>query len=328
MTKSENIYNLRQCDSVEIVSLVDNISDLITLSGDEFMRYSPVKGQEMGTHLLAEHGFSVVVKVTRGDENHTIVMDGGLKAVLPDGSVHTTASFNLRAMSMSLDDIEGIFISHGHFDHTGGIADIIRYCGKKNLPVWIHPDVLSQRWLCFADKKIKIPALVQQEIEEAGGLIVKSTQPEFLVQGLILTSGEIERKTDFEKGYPCNFKETDGELKPDPEIVDDQCLIMNLKNKGLVIITGCAHAGVINSVLHARKITGVKQIYAIMGGFHLEGAFFRPLIKRTVEELQKLKPHRVIPGHCTGYSAMNELQRVMPEAYIHNVVGTRYTFKK
>jgi 7,8-dihydropterin-6-yl-methyl-4-(beta-D-ribofuranosyl)aminobenzene 5'-phosphate synthase len=109
-------------------------------------------------------------------------------------------------------------------------------------------------------------------------------------------------------------------------IHDDQCAIVNVRDKGLVVVSGCGHAGIVNILLHAKALTGVEQIYAVVGGFHLTGAIFEPRIAPTVAALQTLDPRYLVPGHCTGWRATQEIARAMPDAFVANSVGTTFVF--
>src|SRR5262249_50720149 len=130
------------------------------------------------------------------------------------------------------------------------------------------------------------------------------------------------RTTEFEKGFPIHQSKHGDHWEPDPLISDDQCVIINVKDRGLVICTGCGHSGIINIIRHAQTLTGVQQIYAVVGGFHLTGMLFEPIIPVTVAALKQINPRYVMPGHCTGWSATHQIARALPEAFIANSVGT------
>ena len=146
-----------------------------------------------------------------------------------------------------------------------------------------------------------------------------------MLDGNVLFLGGIPHTTDFEKGWPLPHYQKDGKESWDP-IEDDSSIVMNLKDKGLVILSGCAHAGIVNTVRYAIETTGIDRIHAIMGGFHLSGPFFEPLIDETARELQKMHPTYVIPTHCTGRKAIMEIEKKMPEQFILNMAGTKLTF--
>ncbi len=161
---------------------------------------------------------------------------------------------------------------------------------------------------------------------EAGAGLVETAEPLLLAGGTSLFLGEIERTNDFEKEIPFAYFEEAGQEKKD-DIPDDSALVANLAGKGLVILTGCAHAGVVNTVNYARKLTGVEEVHAIIGGYHLVGPQFEQLIGRTIEELDKFSPDYIVPCHCTGRKAVIAFERAMPERFILNQSGTRLTFR-
>ena len=143
-----------------------------------------------------------------------------------------------------------------------------------------------------------------------------------------MITGEIPRVTTFEKGFPLQYKEGKDEnhLIADPFVNDDQALVMLLKNKGLVILTGCGHAGIINTINYATKVTGIKKVHAIIGGFHLTGEGYEESIPLTINELFKINPEYIIPCHCTGWKACNEIIKSMPQKYIQTSVGSTFCF--
>lgn len=143
-----------------------------------------------------------------------------------------------------------------------------------------------------------------------------------------MITGEIPRITNFEKGFPLQYKEGEDEnhLIADPFVNDDQALVMLLKNKGLVILTGCGHAGIINTINYARKATGIKKVYAIIGGFHLSGEEYEENIPLTITELLRIDSEYIIPCHCTGWKASNEIIKAMPQKYLQTSVGSVFCF--
>jgi len=141
---------------------------------------------------------------------------------------------------------------------------------------------------------------------------------------MVLVTGEVERITAFEKGLPNALYERNGKIEKDP-ISDDQAIVINLKGKGLVIISGCSHAGIINTVLFAKKITGVEKIHGILGGFHLTGPFFEQIIEETISELRSMEPQVIVPMHCTGWKAIQRFSEEFPSSFILNSVGSMFT---
>ena len=144
----------------------------------------------------------------------------------------------------------------------------------------------------------------------------------------MLVTGEIPRETSFEKGYLQQKALINGSWLPDPLILDDRAAVFNVKGKGLVIISGCAHAGIINTITYAQRITGVPRIYAVMGGFHLAGKENENRIEQTAKELKQVNPKLVVPSHCTGWRAMFTIASALPDAFVWNSVGNFYQILK
>lgn len=196
--------------------------------------------------------------------------------------------------------------------------------GRKKIPLILHPDAYLQRKTVLpTGLEINIPPPNRKALTDHNIELIESIGPSMLFDDTSLVSGEVARTTAFETGFPIHYAKRKGNWTPDPLINDDQCLIINARNKGLVIITGCGHAGIINTIKNAQKITGIEKIWAVLGGFHLSGRHFEPIIQPTIDELVKIDPTIVVPAHCTGWKATHEIAKQLSEAYIQNSVGTR-----
>jgi len=158
-------------------------------------------------------------------------------------------------------------------------------------------------------------------IEGVGFSIIEGRKPSYLLDGMLLVTGEVDRTVPFEQGLPNHEAYVSGEWEPDPLIHDDQALVLHVAGKGLVILTGCGHAGVVNIVRYARRLTGVDQVYAVLGGFHLRAG---PVVAETVTALAALSPALLVPSHCTSWTAQQALAATMPDATRPNTVGTRF----
>jgi 7,8-dihydropterin-6-yl-methyl-4-(beta-D-ribofuranosyl)aminobenzene 5'-phosphate synthase len=152
--------------------------------------------------------------------------------------------------------------------------------------------------------------------------MITTAGPSLMADDTVLVSGEIARTADFEKGYPIHYTERDGVWENDPLIRDDQCIIVNVRGQGLVIVTGCGHAGIINTIRYAQTLTGVQRVFAVIGGFHLAGGLFEKIIPETVSQLKEINPRYIMPGHCTGWTAINQIANALPDAFIPSSVGT------
>jgi 7,8-dihydropterin-6-yl-methyl-4-(beta-D-ribofuranosyl)aminobenzene 5'-phosphate synthase len=163
-------------------------------------------------------------------------------------------------------------------------------------------------------------------IQSAGLKLVETKDPYPLLDSSFLFLGEIPRVNDFEMGMPNAYYQDDEEEKRDA-IEDDTAVVVHLKGKGLVVLSGCAHSGIVNTTKYAREVTGIDKIHAVMGGFHLTGNHFEPFIDITTESLKELNPDYVIPTHCTGRKAINTMEKEMPSKFLLSMAGTKMTFE-
>jgi 7,8-dihydropterin-6-yl-methyl-4-(beta-D-ribofuranosyl)aminobenzene 5'-phosphate synthase len=199
--------------------------------------------------------------------------------------------------------------------------------GKGEIPLIVHPGVFkSPRYLKYGEgARIHFPRFTREMALQAGFRVLESSEPYPLLDGHVLFLGEIPRETGFEQGMPNACVEENG-VEVWDRIVDDTSIVMNLKGKGLIILSGCSHAGIVNTVRYALDVTGIPRVHVVMGGFHLSGPLFEPIIDVTTEEVKKLNPAYVIPCHCTGRKAVMTMEREMPGQFILNMAGTTLTF--
>jgi 7,8-dihydropterin-6-yl-methyl-4-(beta-D-ribofuranosyl)aminobenzene 5'-phosphate synthase len=315
-------------DEVEVVSLVDNSFDALVADDGPARRATFAgTGSAAASHfvdgvtapgLVAEHGFSALVRVRQGATVHTVLFDTG---VSPNGLVD-----NANRLGIDLAQIEVIVLSHGHWDHCGGLAGLARVRGRAGLPLTVHPLVWTRRRIVAPSRPIwDLPTLSRQSVEHEGFTVIERRQPSLLLAGSVLITGEVDRTTEFERGLPFHEAWQRERWEPDPLIVDDQALVVHVRGRGLVVITGCGHAGAVNIARHAMRLTGVPRLHAFIGGFHLSGPAFEPVIEPTVDAFVGLAPDLVVPAHCTGWKAAHRLAAAMPAAFIPNAVGTSYT---
>ena len=175
-------------------------------------------------------------------------------------------------------------------------------------------------------EELLTPPPTMNDLEAEGVSVIEERGPTLLIDDAVLVTGEVERTTDFERGFPLQYWRSPSGWEPDFAVEDDQAVIVNLRGRGLVVLSGCSHAGIVNILRFAQKVTGVERILAVIGGFHLTGPLFEPLIDRTIEELTAIGPEVMVPGHCTGWKAIHALARQMPAAYIQTSVGTTFEF--
>lgn len=315
----ENMF-LKEVEKVEITCLVDNTVDALLPSTEVARR--PVLAKNWYEHpLIAEHGFCAAI---------TLHIDGGKRRILLDSGLDPlAASHNANALGFDLSFCESLISSHGHIDHAGGLLNIRKIMNQdQKIQLVLHEDAFRNRVVKFQDgRTIDLPAPDRTLLTEAGYKIIEKNSASSWVNDRVLVTGEIPRTNNFEKGFPNHYSEVDdGNLEADPLIKDDQAIVLNAKDKGLVIITGCGHAGIINTLNYAKELTGEDRIYSVVGGMHLSGGLFEPIISRTAEELERLNPKFVVPCHCSGLKAVNEIARKMPQSFIQSSVGTTYIF--
>jgi 7,8-dihydropterin-6-yl-methyl-4-(beta-D-ribofuranosyl)aminobenzene 5'-phosphate synthase len=273
-----------------------------------------VGGSTLG-FLRAEHGYSAMIDVVRGGHTRRVLYDTG---VSPYGLVD-----NLDRLDVSPDTFESIVLSHGHFDHVAGMHGLIERMSGRDVPVILHPDFWTRRRIVTPQKTVELPTPSRKAIEGAGFRIVEDRQPSLLLDGTLLITGEVPRRTSFETGMPPGHQAwQDGDWQHDPWVREDQALIAHVRGRGLVIVTGCGHAGIVNIVRHVQRLTGEDQIAAIIGGFHLSGPMFEPIIEPTVAAFDELQPELLMPAHCTGWKAVHRLAHRFPDAFVQSAVGT------
>ncbi len=314
---------LREVESVEVTCLVDNNVDVL-LPNTKVARRPVIAENWFERPLIAEHGFSAAVTLLEPNgTRHRFLLDSGLD--------RQAAANNADALDFDLTRCELVISSHGHVDHAGGLLNIREKMGtmKEAVPLILHEDAFRNRMVKFQDDRrpINLPAPNKSLLTQAGYKIIERHSPSLWIGDTVLVTGEIARTNNFEKGFPNHYSEVEGgRMENDPLIKDDQAVVLNVKDKGLVVITGCGHAGIINTLEYARELTGEDKIYAVIGGMHLTGGLFEPIIPRTLDELIKLNPEFVVPCHCTGLKATSEIAKNMPHAFVQNSVGTNYVF--
>ena len=324
------VIELEPVDRVSLTVLVDNLTDPLLVDQDPVTRINWPKALAGGLPrmttqvspstgapdaLVAEPGFSALVRIEKDGHERTLLFDAG---VSPNGMVD-----NMRRLGLSPAEIEIIVLSHGHWDHVTGMEGLVRVLGRSNLPVMIHPEFWSRRRVRFPGlEPAELPATSRGALEGMGFEIVEQRRPSFLLDRAALITGEVDRTTDFETGFLGHEALRDGSWAPDPLILDDQALVLRLRDRGLVVLSGCGHAGIVNTVRYASRLTGIEAVAAIVGGFHLSGPMFESIIEPTVDALAELAPALLVPAHCTGWKAVHRLATRFPAAFVLSTVGT------
>jgi 7,8-dihydropterin-6-yl-methyl-4-(beta-D-ribofuranosyl)aminobenzene 5'-phosphate synthase len=310
---------LELVDAADVTILVDNSVDVL-MAGTRVAHRAPMRPDFFEReHLIAEHGYALLVEVERAGRRQALLYDAGLG--------RGTVLHNLDVLDIRPRELRAIVLSHGHADHHGGLEGIAQRLGQRGLPLLLHPDARRERKFVFpTGAEIHLPPPRLQDLEREGVRVVEERGPSLLIDGMALVTGQVERVTDFERGLPPQQARTENGWEPDPWVWDDQGIVLHVRDRGLVVLSSCSHAGAINVIHHARRLTGIDTVHAFVGGLHLTGGSFEPIIPRTVQELAAIGPAVVVPGHCTGWQAAHAIARAMPGAFVQTSVGTRLHF--
>ncbi|KAJ6133513.1 hypothetical protein N7471_008728 [Penicillium samsonianum] len=340
--------NLQEVDSLEAIVIIDNELDPLSPPAPDTVQISGNLGSiAMGSkHTLtdrgeackelrladvccAAHGLSILVTATKGDKKHAILFDAG-----PEEEAWER---NVKRLQPNLSSVEVIHLSHWHRDHSGGLLQAIRMINdakraesrSEDLVADLHPDRPAYRGFALPEHIISLEAdPTFEEIGSAGAVVDKRSEPHTVLDDFFLISGEIPRVTPYETGLKnaVQYDPDENDWFSDEIIVDERSLICNLKGKGLVVFTGCSHAGVVNTTKHAVELTGGSvPVHAVVGGFHLASSD-ADQIQITVADLKRLDPAVLMPGHCSGWRAKFAIEKHMPGSLVPCTVGSRITF--
>ena len=305
-------FKIPEAEKITITIITDNYHETTRPSYKIANRYT-------GGYLYAEHGLSCHIELVVNGRSHSLLFDFG--------PTFPGVSRNMDALKIDFDKLEALGLSHGHMDHWGGLVELLKSRREKipkGIPLYVGEETFVERFSKHPDGVRKAPQLKKEDIESLGLVkVVEIKDPTPIASGAYLT-GRIERVTDYEKGKPQALIKRGDNLEHD-DYIGEQAVVLNLKGKGLVVLSGCAHAGIVNTVKHAQRITGVRKVHAIMGGFHLTGAK-EEIIQRTVNDIKTMAPDYIIPMHCTGFEAIVAFAKEMPDQFILNTVGTKYIF--
>jgi 7,8-dihydropterin-6-yl-methyl-4-(beta-D-ribofuranosyl)aminobenzene 5'-phosphate synthase len=301
--------NIPEAEKITITIITDNYTETTRPSYKIANRYT-------GKDLYAEHGLSCHIETVVDGRSHSLLFDFG--------PTFPGLSRNMDLLKIDLDKLEALALSHGHQDHCGGLVELLKSRREKiakGIPLYVGEEAFAERGV---GKRVAHRPPKREDIEGLGFVkIVEIKDPTPIVSGAYLT-GRIEKVTDYEKVDPGRWVKRGDNLEQD-NFIGEQSVVLKLKGKGLVVLTGCAHVGVVNTVKHAQRMTGVGKVHAIMGGFHLTGAK-EEIIQRTVADIKAMAPDYIMPMHCTGFEAMGAIAKEMPDQFILNTVGTKYVF--
>ena len=262
---------------------------------------------EYDTPYLGQHGISLLLTAERGGERRRILVD-----VAQDPDALLT---NMDRMGLDPTGIDMVVLTHCHYDHTQGVARVVAATGRSDVPVVAHTDLFRPHFITDPSlRSIGMAAADSAEaIQSAGGSLHLTRDPLTLMPGLT-TTGEVPRRTDFEEVSMALFTLVDGKLAPDA-MADDLSVVAHVADQGLVVVTGCSHAGIVNICHHARTLFDNASLHGIIGGFHLLDADSER-IERTVSSLKEFQPDWICAGHCTGFPA---------QVALHHHFSTQFT---
>jgi 7,8-dihydropterin-6-yl-methyl-4-(beta-D-ribofuranosyl)aminobenzene 5'-phosphate synthase len=325
--------SLTTVDVLEVTVLVDNVTDSLSTVPKDVTNEVPVlmkKGSlkvSAGEYrCCAHHGLSLVITVRAGGDTQTLIFDAGPEAY--------TVTRNGALLKVPFGAAGAVVLSHGHWDHAGGLIEAVRQVvaanGGGRVECHVNPGMFvprgnSRHGGVLPQKNVPSP----KELTDAGASVVNRPEPRLLLENLFYLSGEIPRLTPYERGLPGHMKlAADGKTwEPDPWIMDERYVAAHVKGKGVVVFTACSHAGVINVLKDARSIFGDVPLHAVMGGFHLSGAQIEDIIPDTVRDMQTFGLKRIVPAHCTGWRAVHALANVYgDDVLVPAAVGRQFAF--
>src|SRR5260221_12191353 len=304
---------MQTVDALTVSVVVDNSSDMLSTRpphiASELRVISAAGMQELTGEGLcsAHHGLSLAVTAGLGAQERTVLFDAGHDPYALER--------NVRRMGLDFEKIEAVVLSHGHFDHSEGLLkaiELIRGTRRRHsIPLHLHPGVFVRRAVRLPNGDIiplqEVPS--RAALSDEGYSLVESDRPEELLDGAFFLSGEIPRQS-FERGMANHLRITSsGDWEPDPLVTDERFMVAHVSGKGLVIFTGCSHAGIVNVCRHAQELFPETPFYALVGGLHLVYPN-EDLIDETIEELNKFGFRLIIPGHCTGWRAVHAFASV------------------
>lgn len=317
-------------DRLEVLVVVDNATDSLSTNPKNVIpewsglltggRLRMISGQNI---CCAHHGLSLLISAYIGSETRTLVFDAG-----PEGA---TFLRNANILGIDFTAVETIVLSHGHWDHAGGllaaVEAIARARPRGGVDCLVHPGMFAQRASKRPNGELYVHELVPDptKLTNAGARVINTREPQVTGRGAFYVSGEIPRLTKYEMGLPGHLRRSDDgqSWDPDPLIMDERFISVHVKDKGQFVFSACSHAGVINVLNHARSVFPAVPLYGVMGGLHLSGVTEK-IIPDTIGDLRQFDLKLLAPGHCTGWRALTAMAKVFGDELVPSAVGKRY----
>jgi len=324
------MLNIAEVDALEILVLVDNVTDSLSSNPRDVLPEWSVllTGGKLrvlaGSNICcAHHGLSLLLTARVGSRTRTLLFDAGPAAA--------TFQRNSEILGVDFASVEAVVLSHGHWDHAGGllaaVESIARVRGDKSFTCYVHPGMFRQRATKRPDGQLYVNELVPdpERLSKAGAEVLITRDPQSVADGAFYVSGEIPRVTSYEAGVPNHLtRSADGKAwEPDPLIMDERFVSVNVRGKGQFVFSACSHAGLINVLTHARSVFPSVPLYGAMGGLHLSG-INEAVIPQTVADLKTFGLKLLAPGHCTGWRALSQMAREFGNELVPSAVGKKY----
>jgi 7,8-dihydropterin-6-yl-methyl-4-(beta-D-ribofuranosyl)aminobenzene 5'-phosphate synthase len=320
-------------DSLEVSVLVDNVVDPLSTVPDgvtgeyAILRSRGLRVASGHARCCANHGLSLVITARVGNDIRILLFDAGPEAY--------TLARNGDRLQTPFGEVGAVVLSHGHWDHGGGLPEAIRLVTAANggnpVPCHVNEGMFATRAMRLPNGNLTLFEDVARPVQLArlGAEVVSSPAARVVMERMFYVSGEIPRVTPYERGLPGQVRlAADGvSWEPDPLLLDERYVAAVVRGKGAVVFTACSHAGLINVLKDARGVFGDVPLYAVMGGFHLSGPDVEPVIPDTVRDLAEFSLKKIVPCHCTGWRALHALASVYQEdVLMPAAVGRQFRF--
>lgn len=317
-------------DRLEVLVLIDNVTDSLSTNPKNVTaewtglmtggRMRMISGQNI---CCAHHGLSLLISVHIGDQKRTMLFDAG-----PEGA---TFLRNTKVLGVDFAEVGTIVLSHGHWDHAGGLLAAVEAVARarpnEGVDCYVHPGMFSQRATPRQNGELLVhePVPGPDKLAKAGARVTNTREPQVVGAGAFYVSGEIPRLTKYELGLPGQVRRSeDGQSwEPDPLLMDERFISVHVKDKGQFVFSACSHAGLINVLNHARSVFPDVPLYGVMGGLHLSGSTEK-IIPETIADLKSFDLKFLAPGHCTGWRALTAMTKVFGDELVPSAVGKRY----